>query len=123
MYDKPRSSPTWWMATMLSCSRAAAARASRRKRCWRPFAQGQVRQHGLDRDLAAKRGVLAEKDHAHAAVAEHLEDAIITEPAQLFLRLRRRQEVGQAAVRHGVRRREISGASGSAERGRRGMFG
>ena len=79
----PLSSPTWKMATMCGCSMAAAARASRRKRSLFCGFCGDGRQHRLQGDLAAELRVLGEEDHAHAAGAELLQDAVRPEPADL----------------------------------------
>ena len=66
------------------------------------LAGGQARQHGLDGQLAFELRVLGLEDHAHAAGAEHLEDAKAAQPADLVGPFRRGQEI---VVRPGCSRR------------------
>jgi hypothetical protein len=58
----------------------------------------QVRQHGFDGHLTPQLDILALEHHAHAAVAEDLEDAKTAEPAQLIVGLGRCQEIGQVGL-------------------------
>src|SRR6266542_5250804 len=75
----------------------------------RGLVAGQVRQHGLDSDLAAELGVFALEDDAHAAVAKDLENAKTAEPAQFVVGLGRSQERSQAGIIRGWTRVRRSG--------------
>ncbi len=64
-------------------------------------------EHRLERDRPLEQRVFGLEDHAHAAAAQHLEDAIGAEPADLVVGLRRREKVVKLALRGGrqVKRR------------------
>ena len=47
------------------------------------LALGHLRQHGLEGDGALQLRVLGQEDHPHAALAQQLQDAVGTEPADL----------------------------------------
>ncbi len=83
---------------MWSCSTAAIAWASRRKRLPALALAARVGSIALRATLPLELRVLGLVDDAHAAVAQDLEDAILAQPAQLVGGLRRRQEIGQAGV-------------------------
>ncbi len=53
---------------------------------------GPIQLHDLESDLPFEGRVIREKDHAHAALAEHLENAVGSQPAKLIRPLSGREK-------------------------------
>jgi hypothetical protein len=55
---------------------------------------GHARQHGFECDQSMERGIVATKDDAHATLAQHRQDSVGPQPADLVAPLGRRQAPG-----------------------------
>ena len=85
---------------------------------------GQRRQHRLERRRTLEPNILRLENHAHAAVAENLDNAIPAQPADLVRCFRRRQKVIQFGIdrfrnRRGTGRRRIAARRFLESRGQR----